>query len=170
MNRYEILMLSVPEITDDEAKGIEKNLEDTIKTYKGAVISFERWGKYRLAYPVKKHDYGIYFLARFEVSDAPKLFEEIRSSFAVRYNDSIMRHVVMKLDSKQSLEYRRPPMVEDAPTTDVNSFLRKNKMDGLISSDDRRPGDIREGGRRPDLDPIEQEIVQDLSDDEGESV
>lgn len=135
MTRYEILMLAAPQITEDEAKSIEKNVADLVKNAKGETLSFERWGKCRLAYAVNKHDYGVYFLTRFEIEKNPALFKELQSMFRVKYNEIIMRNVVVKLDSKQGLEYKRPHSVEDAPTRDVDSFLRENKMDGLISSD-----------------------------------
>lgn len=135
MNRYEILMLATPHITQDEAANVEKGIEDIVKKAKGGVISFERWGKCRLAYPVKKHDYGIYFLTRFELPQDQEAFKELKSVFAVKYNEVIMRHVLVKLDAQQSLEYRRPQTVEDVPTTrDVDSFLRENKMESLLSS------------------------------------
>lgn len=141
MNRYEILMLATPVITKDEASTIEKGLEAIIKQSKGEVISFERWGKCRLAYPVKKNDYGIYFLTRFEAHSDSSVFKDLKTAFSVKYNDAIMRHIVVKLDAKQSLEYKRPQTVEDVPTRDVDSFLRENKMEGLLSS---VPGDKKE--------------------------
>lgn len=141
MNRYEILMLATPAITGDEASSIEKGLGDIIKKGKGEVISFERWGKCRLAYPVKKHAYGIYYLTRFESPSAKEMFAELKTAFAVKYNDTVMRHVVVRLQPGESLEYRRPSTVEDIPTRDVDSFLRENKMEGLLSSapSDKKP-------------------------------
>ena len=61
-------MLTVPEITADETKSIEQQFDRVVADKKGTMVSFERWGKYRLAYPVKKNDYGVYFLARFETA------------------------------------------------------------------------------------------------------
>lgn len=134
MNRYEVLMLTSPAITQDEAGNIEKGIEGIIKKAKGEVISFERWGKCRLAYPVKKNDYGIYFLTRFELEDNKAAFKELKTAFAVKFNEIVMRHALVKLAPKQPLEYKRPQTVEDMPTRDVDSFLRENKMEGLISS------------------------------------
>jgi len=144
MTRYEVLMLTVPGITEDESKGMEQNITKLIKDVKGEMISFERWGKYRLAYPVKKNDYGIYFLSRFEIKKNPTLFKEIQSLFTLKYNEVVMRNVIVKIDTKQGLEYKRPSSVEDMPARDVDSFLRENKMDDLISSDRSDRGDRKE--------------------------
>ncbi len=139
MLRYEILMLSVPEITGDETKQLEDRLEKTIEKFKGAVISFERWGKFRLAYPINKNDYGVYFLIRFETeTSANELLDELKAIFAVKLNDIVMRHMVSKLDPDASLAYQRPQSLEDTPARDVDSFLRENKMEGLLSLDKKK--------------------------------
>ena len=150
MNRYEILMLANPAITQDEASAVQKSIESLVKQSKGEVISFEKWGKCRLAYPVRKHDYGVYYLTRFEMPNDPQFFKEVKSVFAVKYDDSIMRHIVVKLDPKQTLEYRRPQSVEEAPAArDVDKFLRENKMDGLLEKKHK-------GHDSADMDRVEQ--------------
>ncbi len=135
MLRYETLFLTVPEITADESAELESQFDKLVSDAKGNVISFERWGKYQLAYPIRKYDYGVYFLARFEVDEEHKtaLLEAIRILFAVRYVDLAMRHVIMRLDSQGSLEYKRPESLEEVPTRDVDTFLKENKMTGLLS-------------------------------------
>jgi len=156
MNRYEILILTAPEITGDEAATLEKGLADIIKKGSGEVISFEKWGKCRLAYPVRKSDYGVYFLTRFEASSDKALFTELKTIFAVKYNEIVMRHVVIKLDKDQTLEYRRPQTVEDMPTRDVDSFLRENKMEGLLSS---VPSEKKDDGFVQENDSMDEEGI-----------
>jgi small subunit ribosomal protein S6 len=134
ISRYEALLLTVPEITADEAKSLESQLDSIIKTNKGSVISFERWGKYRLAYPVRKNDYGVYFLMRFDLNpEGMAALQDMRSLFAVKLHDLVMRDMVTNLDPNQPLTYQRPPSLEDAPTRDVNTFLKENKMEGLMT-------------------------------------
>ena len=135
VSRYEALLLTVPEITVDEAKTIENNIDRVIKTANGSVISFEKWGKYRLAYPVRKNDYGNYFLVRFE-GDLGAAIDEIKSLFAVKFFEVVMRTMITQLDLKQSLVYQKPDSLEDIPSSrDVNTFLKENKMEGLMSAD-----------------------------------
>jgi ribosomal protein S6 len=134
MSRYETLFLAVPEITADESSDIESQFDKTVSDAKGNVLSFERWGKYYLAYPVRKYDYGIYFLARFEVDEEQKnaLLETLRNLFAVKNVDLIMRSVIVRLNPHGSLEYKRPESLEEVPTRDVDTFLKENKMTGLL--------------------------------------
>lgn len=140
LTRYETLLLTVPEITADEAKSLESQIERIIKNSKGNLISFERWGKYKLAYPVRKNDYGVYFLTRFEAEGSA--VQEVKSLFAVKLHDLVMRNMAIQLDAKQSLEYQRPPSLEDAPSRDVNTFLKENKMEGLMASEGASAGDL----------------------------
>lgn len=135
MQRYEVLILAIPEITSDETATLEKEFQKAVQQVGGSVISYERWGKLRLAYPIKRNDYGIYFLSRFEVSEAQKhsLLEALKALFAVKYNHLVARYMIAKLDPQASLEYQRPDSVEDVPTRDVGQFLRDNKMEGLLS-------------------------------------
>jgi small subunit ribosomal protein S6 len=137
MVRYEILLLAVPHITQEEEKNIEKGLDALVRQVKGSIISVDRWGKCRLAYSILKNDYGIYTLIRFEIEKIEQqLLAEIKQMFAVRYNELVMRHVIVRLAPNQKLEYKRPLSVEETPTRNVDSFMRENKMDGLISLDD----------------------------------
>ncbi len=129
MLRYETLLLAVPEITSDEASSLEKQLDKAVTDAKGSVISYERWGKYRLAYPVRGYDYGIYYLMRFEVDEAHKegLLKALKTLFSVRYVDLVMRNLTSRLDAHASLEYKRPESLEETPTKDIDAFLKESK-------------------------------------------
>ncbi|MBI2353226.1 30S ribosomal protein S6 [Candidatus Dependentiae bacterium] len=133
MFRYEILFLAAPEITKDESDEIKGYFSKLIRSQKGDMISFERWGKYRLAYPVNKNEYGVYFLTRFEVDGSHKnsLLASLKEAFVFKFNTIIMKNYFERLDIKASLEYRRPESLEDNPQ-DVDTFLKRNDMEGLI--------------------------------------
>lgn len=123
MIRYEILLLAIPEITQDEAQRVETQLGQTIRSNQGSIISFERWGKYKLAYSIGKNDYGVYFLLRFEVEGAEAIVKDIQTMLRVKFSDIIMRNMAVKLSSKQSLEYQRPQSLEEMPAREVGSFF-----------------------------------------------
>lgn len=129
MLRYEILLLTVPEITSDEANSLEKQLDKIVSDAKGSIISYERWGKYRLAYPVRGYDYGVYYLMRFEVDESKKndVMQALTTLFSVRYVELVMRHMVTKLNARASLEYKRPESLEETPSKDIDTFLKESK-------------------------------------------
>lgn len=131
--RYEVLFLTVPEITSDESENIKKYFSQSIRDAKGDLLAYDRWGKYRLAYPVRNNEYGVYYLVRFEVAadQAPKLLDALKDVFSFKFEALISKHVFTRLPDKGSLEYKRPESLEDSPQ-DVNTFLKKNDMSGLL--------------------------------------
>jgi ribosomal protein S6 len=135
MMLYETLILSVPEITNDETKQLEKQLDTILQKNKSAKVSFERWGKYKLAQPVNKNNYGVYFLARFEVEQAnmENLLTEMSEYLTLKAANVVMRFMNTVLDPKKGLNYAKPnPLDESA--RDLDKFLKDNKMDGLIAN------------------------------------
>src|SRR5437667_8630744 len=134
LQKYEVLILTVPEITGDELKNLEGQLEKVIRAEGGSIISFDRWGKYKLAYPIKKNDYGVYTLVRFEVPKNIKVTHEIKMLFKVRFTNVVIRELITALHVQQPLVYQRPRSLEEAPARDVEDFLKENKMSGLLSS------------------------------------
>jgi len=138
MQKYEILMLAVPEITQDEIAGIQRHIDDAINKSKGGLISFERWGKYKLCYPVQKNSYGVYLLTRFELPAGSTALNDLKSLFSIKLHNVVMRHMTSKLEADQSLEYHRPKSLEETPdASDARSTIRDHKkIEGLISAVD----------------------------------
>lgn len=134
--RYEALLLTVPEITADEIKTIEQQFNKTIADKKGSMVSFERWGKYRLSFPVNKNEYGVYFLARFEGEDLEPAVADVKTLLDVKLHELVMRSMISRLDSKGSLEYQRPQSLEEAPAREVGSFMKESKGDMMTDADE----------------------------------
>ena len=112
MTRYETLMLATPDIGQESIAKIEGYISDLTSKSKGKLLSFDVWGKYKLSYPVKKHDYGVYVLARFEL-DKSNLgaLEELKSFFKLKCNDIVMRFINRQLSENTSLEYQKPEAI-----------------------------------------------------------
>jgi len=166
MVRYETLLLAVPEITKDEASSLEKQVDQLIKKAKGSMISFERWGKYRLAYPVRRNEYGVYFLSRFEVENeqSKELLHDLNALFSFKKVDLVMRSMTTVLESNQPLTYIKPESLEDIPARDVDSFLRENKMEGLISKSSHHDAKKAESYIQDELDG--DDLLDDVQDEE----
>ncbi len=136
MPRYETLFLTIPEITQEESKTIEKQLDALIVNSKGSMLSYERWGKYNLAYPVRKYDYGVYYLMRFEIKDEDKgkMIEAVRDFFNIKFTDLVMRHLTVALSPTASLDYKRPESLEETPSRGVDNFIKEHKIPATVGS------------------------------------
>jgi small subunit ribosomal protein S6 len=148
MINYETLMLARTEITDDELRALERSFDKFVTDQKGKVSVFDKWGKYKLAYPVQKNVYGIYILARYQVDEKADLkgfFKEIDLLFRIKYNELIMRHVTVRIDGEISLVYKYPePINSHGGTSNLDSFIKENKMEGLIDTPVEKKKEISE--------------------------
>jgi small subunit ribosomal protein S6 len=136
MLRYETLVLAIPEATDDECSALESQFNKIVEQNKGKLTSFDRWGKYRLAYAVNRQRYGIYFLARFDAPEAGKhnMLDEINKFLTIKLENLVMRSLTSVLDPKTPVDYRRPAPLDERPRN-VDEFLKENKMDGLLKEE-----------------------------------
>ena len=135
---YETLMLLSSHTTDDEIAGLEKALKAELKTAEGAFSSFDKWGKYRLAYPVRKQEYGMYVLARYEVESTSSFFKDFEHHLRVKCNEFVMRHVNVSLDEGAfRADYIKPEPLDTQ--ANVDSFVKNNKM-GLLKPERSAPG------------------------------
>lgn len=125
--RYEVLFVTVPSITTEEASTVETQFNDLISNNQGKAVSFEKWGKYRLAYEINNSEYGVYFLSRFELPahDLAAALEKLRQFFAVKYSETVVRHMVARLAPGASLEYKRPESMEDMPRREETAGKRE---------------------------------------------
>lgn len=138
MSRYETLFLASTEITDDEIASIEHYLDKQLATVKGKLTVFDKWGKYRLAYPVNKSDYGVYILARYEIGDSSGItnfVKELDSFVKIKCDEFIMRYTSVKLSQNAPAAYIKPDPIDAGRTTNVDKFVKEHKMEGILESD-----------------------------------
>jgi len=83
--------------TDAEEEGYEAAIE-SINNYitgrGGVVADIERWGKRKLAYPIKHYGEGNYVLTRFQMK--PEHNHEMESN--LRISEDVIRHLLIKLN------------------------------------------------------------------------
>lgn len=137
MIRYETLLLARTEITNEEISLIEKSFETIINGAGGKINAVDRWGKYRLSYPIKKQEYGIYYLIRFDVpaDKVSQVTKEIQEFFRIKCSEFVLRNVIVRLDDNAPTMYKRPEPV-DSPYANgggVDSFIKENKLDSFSS-------------------------------------
>ena len=92
---YELMLIISPEIADEALEATIDRVSHFI-TEKGGVISdVERWGKRKLAYPIKQFMEGSYVLIRFKLR--PTLGKELEVKLQV--SEEVLRHLLIKLSS-----------------------------------------------------------------------
>lgn len=97
MKQYELVVLLHPDLEIDVDSPISK-LEKLIEAASGKVIKRDNWGKKRLAYAVKHHDFAVY--VAFDIQIDPKNVRQLEN--AVLLTEEVIRHLlVSKVDVSQ---------------------------------------------------------------------
>lgn len=132
---YEMLMLLAPDITTVNFDLIKSEISEIISSNEGIIHNYDKWGKYLLAYKIEKHAYGIYVLIRFS-SNSKKgsdvILSKIKDLCTLKFNNSVMRYVFVKLGNNMNESYCKPDSLEEAPrrekTYDIDEMIsRKNR-------------------------------------------
>ncbi len=63
--KYETVFIAEPEIPADQVDQLINKIKETITAHKGSLTSEDRWGKRRLAYPLRGHREGFYTVLNF---------------------------------------------------------------------------------------------------------
>ncbi len=89
---YELVAIVSPEASDEAVAAKLEGVSQMIMDRQGVVDETQRWGKKRLAYPIRKYIEGNYSLMRFKLE--PDHVREIRE---VLENDlDVLRYLVIK--------------------------------------------------------------------------
>jgi len=90
MKNYEGMFIIKPDMAKDELDKTLKVLQDTITKGGGKVANCQPWGRRKLAYVVKKHVEGEYYLCDFEAE--PKNILSMENAY--RLNEDILRVLI----------------------------------------------------------------------------
>jgi small subunit ribosomal protein S6 len=115
LRKYETIIVIDSLLKLEEIEGIINKYERFISANGGQVESVDRWGKRRLAYEIKKRQYGFYVLIRFDAPPAmiKQLDREYRlNEFLLRTMTTVLNKRALKALAKQ---YAAAPAVEAAP-------------------------------------------------------
>jgi small subunit ribosomal protein S6 len=148
MLRYETLLLGKTEMTEDDIAALERSFDTIITAGQGKLSSFDKWGKYRLAFPVEKQTQGIYILVRYElpVAGTGATINKVDEFLKIKCNELVLRHVNIRLKANAPTTYMKPDPIDAIRTGTVDAFIKDNKIDTLLNSvhdaDDSSADDI----------------------------
>ena len=96
MNKYELAVVVIAKIEDEERAAVVDKCKALIERFGGTITNVDDWGKKRLAYEIQKMKEGFYYFIQFEAeSSAPA---EIESR--IRIMDNVLRYLVVKNETK----------------------------------------------------------------------
>ncbi len=88
-------MFILPATLDDETRtATTERVRGYVASRGGEVHSLEPWGRRRLAYPIQRHQDGVYHIARISLSPE----QTIDLERALRLNEQVLRHLIIRTD------------------------------------------------------------------------
>ena len=90
---YELTLIISPEVVEEKFDTTVDNVSQFITGRGGVISDIERWGKRRLAYPIKHFVEGSYVLFRFKLKSA--LGKELEANLQI--SEDVLRHLLIKL-------------------------------------------------------------------------
>lgn len=97
---YESVVILNAALEDSQIENTLNRIEEIVKTNGGEVTDVEKWGRKRLAYPIKKSKSGYYAVYRFKAK--PELISDLERMY--RLDESIIRYLTSLL-TKRDLEH-----------------------------------------------------------------
>ena len=89
---YELVVVIRTDVTDENVEPILGKISQLITNQGGSVSKIERWGKRKLAYPIKHFMEGNYALINFRLS--PASTKEVETNLEI--TEEIIRYLIVK--------------------------------------------------------------------------
>lgn len=91
---YELILVISPEVTEEEFEASIESVNRYVTDNGGSISETDKWGKKRLAYPIKHFVEGNYVLTKFQLK--PELGRQLEVN--LRISEEILRHLLVRLD------------------------------------------------------------------------
>jgi small subunit ribosomal protein S6 len=96
MQKYEIMFIIKPNMEEENIKKVAQDFADILEKNGAKIIDRKEYGQKELAYEIKKHKSGYYFVYQVEASNA-KAIEEFNRLALI--SEDIIRHMIIKLEN-----------------------------------------------------------------------
>jgi small subunit ribosomal protein S6 len=100
MRRYETIVISDPDLTEDDRASLMSRIKEIIPQQDGVLIQEDTWGIKKLAYEIKKKPRGHY--TRFDYCGLGKVVDELERFF--RIDDRVMKYLTVQLAASADAE------------------------------------------------------------------
>ena len=90
---YELVVIISPEVEGEKLEAAIDNISQFITQRGGNISGVDRWGKKRLAYPIKHFMEGHYMLTQFKMK--PALSKELEARLHI--SEEVLRHLLIRL-------------------------------------------------------------------------
>ena len=90
---YELVVIISPEVGEETLEAAIDNVSKFITGSGGTISNVEKWGKRKLAYPIRHFLEGDYVLTQFRLK--PALCKQLEANLQI--SEDVLRHLLVKL-------------------------------------------------------------------------
>jgi small subunit ribosomal protein S6 len=126
MTQYETAFLISPNLEEEETDKIIGQMVEVVSKKKGKMINEDRWGKRKLAYPIKKFEEAFYVFFLYEGdSDIPF---ELERRF--KQSEAILRYLTVKKEPKKSIRRKKKAV---SPEKEKEALQEEKDFEGEVA-------------------------------------
>ena len=103
MREYETAFLIAPTLPDEEIEALVQSMAEIVEKNAGKMENIDKWGKRRLAYPIKKFGEAYYVFFRYH--SEPIVPTELDRHF--KQTESVIRHMTFVQDERENVRLKK---------------------------------------------------------------
>jgi len=126
---YEAVFITSADLNSEEQAELLDRVRGFVARFEGQICREYLWGRRKLAYPIKKKDYGIYHL--WYLSGDGAMLEELERQFG--YSEQVIRAQIIKVEDWESAAAKFESLVELKP---VEEASEEEKVEEVEEGDD----------------------------------
>ena len=130
MRQYETTFIVDAHLPGDQIETTIEKITKFIDKKGGKVLNIDRWGKRRLAYEIRKKQYGYYIYVRFEAENT--FVKELEREYQL--DESILRYLTLLMSRAALKEENRRQSIRKHEKADEDTDLEEDTFDS--GSDD----------------------------------
>jgi small subunit ribosomal protein S6 len=113
---YEAVFITSADLNSEEQAELLDRVRGFVARFDGQIRREYLWGRRKLAYPIKKKDYGIYHL--WYLSGDGAMLEELERQFG--YSEQVIRAQIIKVEDWESAAAKFESLVELKPAEEAS--------------------------------------------------
>lgn len=136
MSQYETAFLISPNLEEEETEKVITQMAGVVSRKKGKMIKEDRWGKRKLAYPIKKFEEAFYVFFHYEGESA--IPTELERRF--KQSEAILRYLTVKKETLENVRKKRkgapPPEEVEEPVGEEEVEEEGSDQESLSSAEE----------------------------------
>ncbi len=170
MRRYETIVITDPDLSDEDRGQLFERLKELIPGQDGFLVMFDEWGTQKMAYEIRKKIRGHY--VRLDYCGTGDLVAEMERLF--RIDDRVLKYMTILLDKDADLESLKQANAEaeaeaEAKSAPSDSDQGKSPADEASSSDEApAESEAAESDSQAEADPQDDNTEDKNEETKGE--